>query len=67
MKLIDLWRENQTPTLSFELFPARNPQAAERLEKVIDSLAALNPDFVSVTFGAGDLLEKGPINSSKNS
>lgn len=59
MKLVDIWRENRLPTLSFELFPARNPQAADRLEKAIDRLATLNPDFVSVTFGAGGSTKEG--------
>ena len=53
MKLTELWKEGSRPTVSFELYPARNEKAAARLEKVIDKLAALEPDFVSVTFGAG--------------
>ena len=59
MKLIDLWRERQQPTLSFELFPARSDKAADRLEKAIDDLADLEPDFVSVTFGAGGSTREG--------
>jgi len=53
MKVIDLWKSGHKPTVSFELFPARSDKAAITLEKTIDQLAALNPDFVSVTFGAG--------------
>jgi methylenetetrahydrofolate reductase (NADPH) len=59
MKLVDLWKSGQKPTLSFELFPARNPKAAERLETVIEELVALEPDFVSVTFGAGGSTREG--------
>jgi methylenetetrahydrofolate reductase (NADPH) len=59
MKLIDLWNNRQKPTLSFELFPARNEKAAVRLEKAIDALADLEPDFVSVTFGAGGSTREG--------
>ena len=59
MKVIDLWKSDQKPTISFELFPARSEQAAENLEKAIDRLAALNPDFVSVTFGAGGSTREG--------
>ena len=44
MKLVDLWNTHQKPTLSFELFPARNEKAAVRLEKAIDALADLEPD-----------------------
>lgn len=47
MKLVDLWNDRQKPTLSFELFPARNVKAALRLEKAIAALAELEPDFRS--------------------
>ncbi|MGB2895470.1 MAG: methylenetetrahydrofolate reductase [Anaerolineales bacterium] len=59
MKVIDLWKADQKTTISFELFPARSDKAAENLEKTIDELAALNPDFVSVTFGAGGSTREG--------
>jgi len=41
------------PLLSFELFPPRTPEAARRLDRTLDGLRELNPDFVSVTYGAG--------------
>jgi methylenetetrahydrofolate reductase (NADPH) len=53
MKLTDIWHVKQSPTISFELFPAKTEKGAASLEKTIDILAALKPDFVSVTFGAG--------------
>lgn len=59
MKLTDLWKSHSKPTLSFELFPARNEKAAANLLKAIDKLAALEPDFVSVTFGAGGSTREG--------
>lgn len=59
MKLTDLWASKGKPTLSFELFPARTEKAAANLEKAIDKLAALGPDFVSVTFGAGGSTRTG--------
>ena len=59
MKLTDLWQSRSKPTLSFELFPARNEKAAANLDKAIDKLAALKPDFVSVTFGAGGSTREG--------
>ncbi len=40
------------PTVSFELFPPRNPDAAPRLWETITQLATARPDFVSVTYGA---------------
>lgn len=41
------------PGVSFEFFPPRNESAAASLRRCIDRLAPLNPDFASVTYGAG--------------
>ncbi|MDC0663614.1 methylenetetrahydrofolate reductase [NAD(P)H] [Marinobacter sp. SS21] len=38
---------------SFEFFPPKTEQGKEKLQAVRDRLAAVNPDFFSVTFGAG--------------
>lgn len=59
MKITEKWKTSQKPTLSFELFPARSEKAAGRLEKAINALADLEPDFVSVTFGAGGSTREG--------
>lgn len=59
MKLTEIWNYSANATISFELFPARTEKAAERLPRTIDDLAALNPDFVSVTFGAGGSTREG--------
>jgi methylenetetrahydrofolate reductase (NADPH) len=40
------------PTVSFELFPPRNPDAAPKLWATIQALSTARPDFVSVTYGA---------------
>jgi methylenetetrahydrofolate reductase (NADPH) len=59
MKITDIWKAKQGPTISFELFPARSAKAVENLEIAIDRLSALRPDFVSVTFGAGGSTRDG--------
>ena len=59
MRVTDIWDSSPKPTVSFELFPARSEKAAENLEKAIDALSALEPDFVSVTFGAGGSTREG--------
>ncbi|MFN9212513.1 MAG: methylenetetrahydrofolate reductase, partial [Betaproteobacteria bacterium] len=41
------------PTFSFEFFPPRTPDGAAKLRAVRDELAAVGPDYFSVTFGAG--------------
>lgn len=68
MKVTEMWKKKQ-PTVSFEFFPARNAEAAEKLERVIDQLAIMEPDFVSVTFGAGGSTREGSrqlVDSLKN-
>jgi methylenetetrahydrofolate reductase (NADPH) len=59
MRVIDLWKTSRKPTLSFEIFPAKTPKGAENLERVIDDLIKLGPDFFSVTFGAGGSTKEG--------
>lgn len=41
------------PRLSFEFFPPQSLEASFRLWDTVHALAPLDPDFVSVTYGAG--------------
>lgn len=41
------------PHLSFEFFPPRNAEQTAVFERTRDRLGALNPEYMSVTFGAG--------------
>ena len=44
----------QRPVVSFEFFPTKTPEGERTLlEKTIPALGVLNPDFCSVTYGAG--------------
>lgn len=45
--------EAKRPTISFEIFPPKSTTPLESIYKTIDGLAPLNPDFISVTYGAG--------------
>ena len=40
-------------SISFEFFPPKTPEGEEDLFQTIKSLRAINPSFVSVTYGAG--------------
>jgi len=42
-----------TPRISFEFFPPRSLEASFKLWETLGALAPLDPDFVSVTYGAG--------------
>jgi methylenetetrahydrofolate reductase (NADPH) len=46
-------------TFSFELFPPRTPEAQAKLAATIAQLAALKPDYFSVTHGAGGSNQDG--------
>lgn len=43
----------RNPQLSFEFFPPKNEKGVESFKRARDRLAALNPEYMSVTFGAG--------------
>lgn len=45
-------RDQNRPTLSFEFFPPKTEEATERLWSSFNELEKVNPDFVSVTYGA---------------
>ncbi len=47
------------PTFSFELFPPRTPEAAAKLPAVVAQLAEVQPDYFSVTQGAGGSDQEG--------
>ena len=46
------------PTVSFEFFPPKSVQASFRLWECMQTLAPLEPSFVSVTYGAGGTTRK---------
>ena len=51
MKISDILKKKRT--LSFEIFPPKKDSTnIESIYKTIDELVSLNPDFISVTYGA---------------
>lgn len=53
MKISEILKKKRT--LSFEVFPPKKNEGGEieKLYAAIDTLKTLNPDFISVTYGAG--------------
>jgi methylenetetrahydrofolate reductase (NADPH) len=50
----------QTP-ISFEFFPPKTTEGADKLQHVRHDLYALKPDFFSVTYGAGGSTQDGTL------
>ncbi len=48
-------------TLSFEVFPPKKDGEFEAAYEVLDALGSLNPDFISVTYGAGGSRSKKTV------
>jgi len=59
MRIVDRLKTQKKPSLAFEFFPAKTPKAEENLRKTIDRLASLEPDFATITFGAGGSTREG--------
>ncbi len=51
MNIADLFKEKTV--FSFEVFPPKKESGVETIYKTLEVLKDLNPDFISVTYGAG--------------
>ena len=51
------------PPLSFEFFPTKTPEGAEKLRAVRQQLYVHKPEFCSVTFGAGGSTQEGTFSA----
>ena len=57
MKIKDILQQDKV-TVSFEVFPPKKADGLEAVEKATEQIAALKPDFMSVTYGAGGSTSK---------
>ena len=56
-------QEEFSQQFSFEFFPPKTVEGAEKLATVRDTLGALKPKYFSVTFGAGGSTQQGTIDT----
>ncbi len=62
MRVADyLLKNKEKPVISFEFSRPKNEKAAINLHNALTKLKTLNPDYVSVTFGAGGSTSEGSI------
>jgi methylenetetrahydrofolate reductase (NADPH) len=52
-------KSGKRPVISFEFSRPKDEKAAVNLDKALDSLTSISPDYVSVTFGAGGSTREG--------
>ncbi|MBQ1734874.1 MAG: methylenetetrahydrofolate reductase, partial [Lachnospiraceae bacterium] len=57
MKISDIYKDGH-PTLSFEVFPPKTIDVYDSVVKATNEVAALKPDFMSVTYGAAGSTRK---------
>ncbi len=65
MRVTKLYNKSQKPVISFEFFPPRDEDTAVKFYTTVDELARLNPDYVSMTFGAGGSTKDGSYQAVK--
>lgn len=53
MKIADLFNNKKKTVFSFEIFPPKKTSPIESIYSKLDEICSLNPDFISVTYGAG--------------
>ncbi len=56
-------QKQYSPQFSFEFFPPKTAEGAEKLKKVRAELGALKPKYFSVTFGAGGSTQQGTFDT----
>ncbi|MBD7909945.1 MULTISPECIES: methylenetetrahydrofolate reductase [NAD(P)H] [Clostridium] len=52
MKIGEIF-ENKKTVFSFEIFPPKTTSSVETIYRTLEELKGLNPDYISVTYGAG--------------
>ena len=53
MKITDIFNKCDRAVLSFEVFPPKKSSPIESVYSKLEEICSLNPDFISVTYGAG--------------
>jgi methylenetetrahydrofolate reductase (NADPH) len=53
MRIDEILARDDRPVFSFEFFPPKTPEGEKNLFEAIAALRRLEPDYVSVTYGAG--------------
>ncbi len=52
MRITEVYKQKKN-VLSFEIFPPKRDEELKNIDETLDILCELNPDYISITFGAG--------------
>lgn len=61
MRITDALLGKPEPVFSFEFFPPKTEEGFEQLFATVETLKPLEPDYVSVTYGAGGATRDGTV------
>jgi methylenetetrahydrofolate reductase (NADPH) len=64
MRIDEILASKGEPVFSFEFFPPKTPEGVDGLWATLDVLRELEPDYVSVTYGAGGATRDGTVEIS---
>ena len=65
MRIDEILEAAESPVFSFEFFPPKTDEGEHRLRAALKELALLEPDFVSVTYGAGGSTRERTVEITK--
>ena len=61
--MVNIMTTQSKRNFSLEFFPPKTPEGTEKLRATRQQLATLNPEFFSVTFGAGGTTQDGTLST----
>jgi len=66
LRIDEILARSEEPVFSFEFFPPKTEEGWRNLRKALESLAVLEPDFASVTYGAGGSTRERTLELTKS-
>jgi methylenetetrahydrofolate reductase (NADPH) len=65
MRIDEILAASESPSFSVEFFPPKTEEGRESLFETVEVLRELEPDFFSVTYGAGGATREGTLETTK--
>ncbi|HKH22074.1 MAG TPA: methylenetetrahydrofolate reductase [NAD(P)H] [Solirubrobacterales bacterium] len=65
MKIDEILASSTSPSFSVEFFPPKTEEGRESLFETVEVLRELEPDFFSVTYGAGGATREGTLETTR--